>query len=135
MTKQNKIITAIGGVALLSIIGLILWKSKSKSSDKKTATPLDEGSLQATNWDDEGGYFYLFPDGSQDYYRKSGTYVMSRSKKGNLQILAEYNNWNDENGYRYVFTDGTADYYLADGTLDHNGASDYLKTAPFGTSK
>jgi len=42
------------------------------------------GDLQNTNWDDAGGYFYLFPDGSQDYYLADGTYVESRDANGDI---------------------------------------------------
>ena len=43
-----------------------------------------EGDLVDDNWNDEGGYYYLFPDGSQDYYNKEGVLVQQRDKDHNL---------------------------------------------------
>jgi len=54
----------------------------------KPAAPIAnmEGDLRNDNWDDLGGYSYLFSDGSQDYYLADGTYVESRDVNGDLQF-------------------------------------------------
>ena len=44
----------------------------------------DDGTLDNDNWDDAGGYRYVFDDGSADYFSQDGTYVESHDAEGNL---------------------------------------------------
>jgi hypothetical protein len=46
-----------------------------------------QGTLVDTNWDDNGGYYYIFTDGQQDYYRKNGTFVGTRDAQGKGLIV------------------------------------------------
>ena len=80
--KSNlQVIMESGGANLANQLIDSLFGKK----DKKDAAASEmEGTLVNDNWNDEGGYYYLFPDGSQDYYSKDGTLVEQRDKNHNL---------------------------------------------------
>lgn len=54
-------------------------------ADYEEETPEEiEGKLVNDNWNDLGGYYYIFPNGEQHYYLADGTLVQIRDKDHNL---------------------------------------------------
>lgn len=105
MTQKTKVVLIvigallIGGTATAIILNNRKKKTPTKPKRSGTILPIvdpiiyggvtgdDVGALVESDWDDMGGYHYLFVDGQQDYYRKDDTYVGSRDKSGNGIIV------------------------------------------------
>ncbi len=141
---ENKKKLIIGGAALvvLGVIAYFLLKKKTPTGTAATTTPVKPLSPQAIadakakpetaydnegkilvcdSWDDAGGCYNKYKDGTQAYYRVDGSFVQSNDAAGNVLKKAEYNNWDDMGGYRHVYTnDGSADYFRKDGTFVNN---------------
>jgi hypothetical protein len=46
----------------------------------------ETGTLVEDDWDNEGGYVYLFSDGSRDFYISDGTYIGTIDVNGRLSF-------------------------------------------------
>ncbi len=136
---KNKGIIIGGSLLVVGLLSFVVVKAatKKKTPAPKTTPPVKKttlktapsgvrpatvapdtsmGKLVDTNWNDNGGYYYLFPDGSQDYYTSDGRLDSSRDAEGNVTLTANYNSWDDNGGYVYTFSDGSQDYYRSNDT-------------------
>jgi len=96
--KQKKVVIWTSVIVVFGGIGYLIYRKSKKlnttikqikttASNTNTEAPM-YGTLERNNWNDLGGYRYVFSDGSQDYYLADGRFVEQRDRQGNLVLTA-----------------------------------------------
>jgi len=89
MEKKTKIIIAVSAAAILvgALVGVIVFKGDKTPPNRMGDGKHEMGTLVMTDWNDEGGYFYKYSDGSEDYFLRWGEYVFTSTPDHNDVIL------------------------------------------------